>query len=312
MRTTAEAREDASRSAAGAELERLRSRVDEWLEGFLDGELGSRSGAVSGPIRYSVLGSGKRIRPLLLLTCYRAVGGHDEEGAIGIAAGVELVHAYSLVHDDLPCMDDDVLRRGRPTVHVRFGVPAALYAGAALMPLAVRAVLRGARRLGLGDPASRRLLLCLTRSAGAAGMVGGQLRDLRAEGREVSARELEEIQEGKTARLMGAAAEMGGIAAGAPDGVLRSLHRFGLRIGLAFQAVDDILDLTGSAGELGKTGGRDEELHKATAPSVLGLAAAERRSRELAESAVAELDALAVPPDALVRRVARFAVERER
>ncbi len=211
---------------------------------------------------------------------------------VDLACSVELVHAYSLVHDDLPCMDDDVLRRGRPTVHVRFGVGPAVIAGAALMPLAVQAILDSARQLPLDESTTRRLIACLTASSGASGMVGGQLLDLRAEGRPVSREELEGIHTGKTARLISASVAMGGIAAGADASHVRQLERFGLQLGLAFQAIDDILDLRGNTELLGKESGRDTALRKATYPGVFGIEEAESLSRRLAAAAASELSEL--------------------
>jgi farnesyl diphosphate synthase len=268
-----------------------RERMEAALVRMLDGLLEDVPETTAGPIRYAVLGPGKRIRPLLLMAASRATGG-DPEAAAPIACSVEFVHAYSLVHDDLPCMDDDVLRRGRPTLHVRYGTPAAVLAGAALMPLAVRAIRVGAGRLELDEAATRALVERLTVAAGGQGMVGGQLLDLRAEGRAVTPEELETIHLGKTARLIAASAAMGGIAAGAPAEQVDRLGRFGTRLGLAFQATDDILDLRGTTDELGKESGRDAVLGKATYPAVHGLVEAERLSRALVASAERELEGL--------------------
>ena len=235
-----------------------------------------------------MLSPGKRIRPLLLMAAYRAAGGTASR-IVDLACSVELVHAYSLVHDDLPCMDDDVLRRGRPTVHVRFGVGPAVIVGAVLMPLAVQAILRSAGPLGLDELTTRRLITSLTAASGATGMVGGQLLDLRAEGRHVGRDELEIIHTGKTARLISASVEMGGIAAGSDEAKVERLERFGLRLGLAFQAIDDILDLRGDPKKLGKESGRDTALRKATYPGLFGLEEAESMSRRLASAAASEL-----------------------
>jgi len=284
-----------------------RGALDRSLASFLEEELAGLTPGVAAVVRYSVLSPGKRIRPFLLMAAYRACGGSGEAIA-DLAISVELVHAYSLVHDDLPCMDDDVLRRGRPTVHVRFGVGLAVLAGAALMPLAVRAILRGAGNLGLADAPTRELVRVLARASGAAGMVGGQLLDLKAEGRRIAREELERIHTGKTARLIEAATVMGGIAAGARAAAAEALHRFGRDLGLAFQAVDDILDMKGTAGELGKESGRDVALGKATYPALFGLEEAERISREFAESAIGELGGL--PNPAELEAIASYVIER--
>lgn len=288
-------------------LSEVRDALDRALELFLAAELGSLEPKEAEAVRYAVESPGKRIRPLLVMAAYRAAGGTSPRVA-DLAISVELVHAYSLVHDDLPCMDDDVLRRGRPTVHVRFGVPVAVLVGAALMPLAVRAILRGGGLMELDSTTVDRLVLTLAAASGAGGMVGGQLLDLRAEGRGVTKHELERIHSGKTGRLIAAAAVMGGIAAGAPEGRLEALRRFGLTLGLAFQAVDDILDLRGTAGETGKESGRDRALGKATYPALYGLEETERISRAFVKDAIAELDVFERPEG--LRAIASYVIER--
>ncbi len=290
-----------------ADLKQMRITLDRALESFVDEELAHLPPEVVESVRYAVLSPGKRIRPLLLMAAYGSVGGTQAEIA-DLGLSVELVHAYSLVHDDLPCMDDDVLRRGRPTVHVKFGVAVAVLAGAALMPLAVRAIIRGGENLGLEQRLIDRLVRSLATASGASGMVGGQLLDLRAEGRRVTRDELERIHSGKTARLIAAAAMMGGIAADAGPRELEALRRFGLDLGLAFQAVDDILDMRGTAGELGKESGRDMALGKATYPGLFGVAEAERISHAFAEAAIAELGALDRPEG--LEAIASYVIER--
>ena len=302
------------RVAAGPTVEELRRGVDRALERILDRETAGLEAGLEGgalaAVRHAVLGPGKRVRPVLLLGAHRAAGGAPSDDAAELACSVELVHAYSLAHDDLPCMDDDVLRRGEPTLHVRHGVPAATLAGAALMPLAAHVVWRSGAELGLPDADRRRMLAILARAAGGEGMVGGQLLDLRAEGRDVGREELEAIHRGKTAALMAAAVRMGAVAAGADRELEERLDGFGRTLGLAFQAVDDILDVTGDADQLGKTGGRDRALGKATYPSVLGLEEAERVSRRLARRALEKLEGLE-RTDVLADVVA-YVVERRR
>ncbi|MEN8145935.1 MAG: polyprenyl synthetase family protein [Gemmatimonadota bacterium] len=288
-------------------MEAKLARIDAALQAFVSRELEGIPQATAAPIRSAVLSPGKRIRPLLVLAAYEGAGGTREEVATLACAG-ELVHAYSLVHDDLPCMDNDVLRRGQPTLHVRYGEAAAVVAGAALMPMAVRAVLTAGQAMGLPDETVRSLLLTLAEASGASGMVGGQLLDLRAEGRRVSAERLERIHTGKTARLIAACVVMGGLAAGADDSVVECLRRFGLRLGLAFQAVDDILDVTGSDVELGKPSGRDRDLAKATYPAVLGMDGAEHMSRRLATAALGELEMLSGADE--LRNMALYVIER--
>jgi geranylgeranyl pyrophosphate synthase len=300
-----------SRATAG--LAEMAGRIEAALPRVLDRELRGAPDGVASVVRYAVLGSGKRLRPLLLLASWRAASGQGPDAgdpAAELACSVELVHAYSLVHDDLPCMDDDVLRRGRPTVHVRFGTPAAILAGAALMPMAARTVWAAAAALGLESLERRRLLALLADAAGAGGMVGGQLLDLRAEGKLTTREELERIHRGKTAALMEASVRMGAVAARAPEATVERLGCFGRALGLAFQAVDDILDVTGEEAEIGKTSGRDVALGKATYPSVLGLADAERVSRELAATARRELTGLDATGE--LEALAAMVVERRR
>ncbi len=292
----------------------LRTAIGSTLERALARELASAPDALATPIRYAVLSPGKRIRPLLLVGAWRAAGGDPDRpppaGVLELAAGVELVHAYSLIHDDLPCMDDDELRRGRPTVHVKFGVATAILAGAALMPLAVRIVVAGIRALDLAEDTGLRVVGSLARASGGAGMVGGQLLDLEAERSPVDAPRLERIHLGKTARLIEASCEMGGLAAGAPEAVVSRLRGFGRRLGLAFQVVDDILDVTGSAGAMGKTRGRDEALGKATFPALLGIEGARERARDLVKSAREVIQPLERAD--LLQDIATLVIERDR
>jgi geranylgeranyl pyrophosphate synthase len=224
-----------------------------------------------------------------------------------LACAPEIVHTYSLVHDDLPCMDDDDLRRGRPTVHRVFGAGLATLAGAALLPLAVEVVLESGEALGLGEAAVARLVVELCGAAGAAGMVGGQLMDLEAERRPVDAKELERIHRAKTGALLACSLRIGALAAGAGEEALRALTEYGEALGLAFQITDDILDVTGDACSLGKAAGRDEELRKASYPSLFGLDGARERARRCAEAARA---AVAHLGSAELAALADYVVER--
>lgn len=305
-----EGRESGESAEGEGPLPELRGRVDRALERVLDRQLEDAPEAVDHPVRYAVLSPGKRIRPLLLLGAYEAAADEVPEAAVELGCSVELVHAYSLVHDDLPCMDDDVLRRGRPTLHVQHGPRAAVFTGALLMPLSARTLWDAGGELGLPEARRREVLRILSVAAGAEGMVGGQLLDLRAEGRPVEREELERIHRGKTAALLAAAVRMGAVAGGAREELVTKLGRFGQRLGLAFQAVDDILDVTGHARELGKTGGRDQALGKATYPSVLGLEEAEALSRRMADEARAELDG--VPRSGALSAITSYVVERRR
>ena len=298
------------------DLAATRAAVNAELAAWLHESLRD-AGGIAEPLRHAVLAPGKRIRPLLLIAAWEAAGGaapldgEDPPAPLcRLALGPELVHAYSLVHDDLPCMDDDELRRGRPTLHVRYGERVAILAAAAMQPLAVLAVGEGAAGLGVDDADAARLIAVLAEASGGAGMVGGQLLDLRAEGEEVDFDTLERIHLGKTSSLIRACCTMGGVAAGASEETIARLTRFGTAIGLAFQTVDDILDVTGSSRRMGKVRGRDEALGKATTPSLLGLRGASERAEQLGRDAFRELSSL--PAAELLREIGRLILERDR
>ena len=266
---------------AGDALAASRAAIDGALEDFCASFLDAMPSAVANAIRYSLLGEGKRLRPVLVLAAFDAAGGRGD--ATRLAAAVEVVHAYSLVHDDLPCMDDDDMRRGRPTVHKAFGVHAATAAGLAMVPLAVRCALSGAEALGLGDAQARRVVSELMRASGAGGMIGGQLLDLEGEGRALTLAELERVHNAKTGALICAAVRSGGIAAGVSDDRIDALGVYGRAVGLAFQIADDVLDVTGTSDVLGKTAGRDAILQKSTYPALLGIEGAKTRAHALVD-----------------------------
>jgi geranylgeranyl diphosphate synthase type II len=288
-----------------------RAAIEAALPRALDELLAGVPAALAEPIRYAVQGGGKRMRPVLCLMAYEAAGGAEPGAAAELACALELVHTYSLIHDDLPCMDDDALRRGRPTTHRVFGTARAVVAGAALIPLAVAVVLRGACRLGLDDEGTRALVRELCRAAGGGGMVAGQWLDLQAERRSATLAELAAIHEAKTASLLAAAPRMGALAAGADAVTVGALGDYGRRLGLAFQIVDDVLDVTATAEVLGKTAGRDQALQKATYPALLGVPGARRKAAAEARGAVAALRRAGIQAPSL-EALARYAVERDR
>ncbi|MBI4543903.1 MAG: polyprenyl synthetase family protein [Gemmatimonadetes bacterium] len=263
------------------------------------------------PLRYALEAGGKRLRPILCVAAYRAVAARPRRAIYDVACGLELVHTYSLMHDDLPCMDDDDLRRGRPTTHRVYGEARATLAGAALIPLACAIVEQGGRALGLGASARAELVRELCAAAGAQGMVGGQLLDLEGEGRQVGIPRLEEIHRRKTGALLTAALRVGGLAGRGQSGQIRALTAYGRAVGLAFQVTDDILDVTGRSAVLGKTAGRDEELAKSTFPAQLGVGEARRRARAEAEAGIAALRRAGIATPEL-EALARYAVERDR
>lgn len=232
-------------------------------------------------------GGGKRFRARLLLAAFDAVGGTGD--ATGLAAAVELIHAYSLVHDDLPCMDDDDLRRGRPTLHRVYDTGTAMRAGLALLPLGIEAAMSGCKSLNLDDNRTTEIVTTILRAAGATGMISGQLRDLEGEGKALALSDLETIHGEKTGALIQASANIGGIAGGENDEQLSALDFFGQRIGLAFQIIDDVLDVTSTSAALGKTAGRDASLRKSTYPGLLGVEGASDRAQSLINEALDRL-----------------------
>ncbi len=284
-----------------------RGNVERALEECCDRWLGGVAAPVAAAIRYGVLGQGKRFRGLLVLASYNAAGGKGD--ASGLAAAVEVVHAYSLIHDDLPCMDNDDLRRGAPTVHRVWDVTTATAAGITMVPLAAVCARHASAGLGAGDGLIGRILLELMRASGAGGMVGGQTLDLLAEGSRLNLDQLERIHRAKTGVLIAASARIGAMAAGCSRETLEAFSRFGDALGLAFQIADDVLDVTGTSDQLGKTAGKDAARAKSTYPALLGVDGAHRRARDLVNDACAHL----APAGCLtptLERLARHVVER--
>ncbi len=244
---------------------------------------------LSRAMRYAVLGGGKRLRPLLVLAASKAVGGHGP-AALRAACSVELIHAYSLVHDDMPCMDNDVLRRGKPTVHVKFGESDALLAGDALQALAFELLVpEDTNQI----PVAMQAELCrlLARAAGSEGMAGGQAIDLASVGKQLSRGQLQHMHRLKTGALLQASVCMGAVCGSASSAVRLALGNFGAAVGLAFQVVDDILDVVADSATLGKTAGKDAEHDKPTYVSLLGLQAAKDYARQLHQEALQALHA---------------------
>jgi geranylgeranyl diphosphate synthase type II len=258
-------------------------------------------------MRYSVFSGGKRLRPVLLLAAAEAVGGSTRH-AIPFACAVEMIHTYSLIHDDLPSMDNDAVRRGRPTSHVVFGEALAVLAGDALLTEAFRVM---ADAVHAGDYGRRgiRAIGEVALAAGMHGMVGGQVADMEAEGIAADLPTVEFIHVRKTGALIVAALRAGALIGGAKVVQLRHITRFGEFIGLAFQVADDILDVEGGVTVTGKVQGKDRARRKATFPAVLGIPAAKQRARDLTENAIAALSIFSGSANAL-RAIARFVVAR--
>jgi len=270
----------ASRGLA-AYLADARSRVDLVLETWA--EQGDEV------IRYSLLGEGKRLRPTLVFAAHEALEGMGGEGIAEVAAAVEVVHAYSLVHDDLPCMDDDDLRRGRPTAHRAFDVPRATRAGYQMVALAARVLGHGLDTLRLSETRRREIALELFRAAGAGGMIGGQALDLEAEAKTLPVEQLSEVHRRKTGALIAASCVIGGLAADGVPTHIEALRRYGEAIGLAFQIADDVLDATATSDQLGKTAGKDAARAKATFVTLLGVGTARAEAERLSAQAVDQL-----------------------
>ncbi|HEX5305322.1 MAG TPA: farnesyl diphosphate synthase [Dyella sp.] len=257
-------------------------------------------------MRYAVLGGGKRLRPLLVHAAGRALG--TEHDALDMpACAVELIHAYSLVHDDLPAMDNDDMRRGRPTCHIVFGEAMAILAGDALQALAFELLAQAPVDPATGMAMQR----VLGRACGAEGMAGGQALDLAGVGRTLSLAELEHMHACKTGALIRASVQLGAMVAGADSGTLDALDRYARAVGLAFQVRDDILDVEGESAVIGKTAGKDAAADKPTFPSILGLDASRARLAQLTDEALAALGPLDAPHSPL-RELALYAAHRLR
>lgn len=286
----------------------------ESIESKLDAYTSSAVGCpnrLADAIRYSVLAPGKRLRPLLAMLACGAVGGNPNE-ALPVACAVELIHVYSLIHDDLPCMDDDDLRRGKPTCHRQFDEATAVLAGDSLQMLAIEVICQ--------DMPAKKIATCceiLSKAAGRTALVGGQADDLAAEGRygAVSSDGMSEIEflkhihRRKTGALIEASLQLGGVAGGASMDHLRGLARFGHNIGLAFQIIDDCLDVESTSEQLGKNTRKDNTLGKLTYPSLLGLSQSHELAKRLARDAKEEIAVLGSKADKL-SELADFVVER--
>ena len=252
-------------------------------------ELSPAPGGLGEAMRYSVLGGGKRLRPLLALAACEAVGG-DPAAAMRAACAVELIHAYSLVHDDMPCMDNDCLRRGKPTVHIQFGQAQALLAGDALQALAFELLTPDEH--ALGSALQARLCRTLARAAGPQGMAGGQAIDLASVGLPLNAEQLHEMHRLKTGALLQASVMMGAYCGQPTTAVLAALGDYGAAVGLAFQVMDDVLDVTADSATLGKTAGKDAAQDKPTFVSLMGLEGATNYAQQLLTRALTNLDVI--------------------
>ncbi|NVO05935.1 MAG: polyprenyl synthetase family protein [Rhodoferax sp.] len=298
---------------AATRLDQVERALERWVTADAppQGAGHAAPAALVDAMRYAVLDGGKRLRPLLVLAAHEAVVADPREGAeaaLRAACAVELIHAYSLVHDDMPCMDNDVLRRGKPTVHVRFGEASALLAGDALQALAFE--LLTPQDGSVDCPTQARLCSLLARAAGSGGMAGGQAIDLASVGHALTESELREMHQLKTGALLQGSVLMGAHC-GNPDAqALAALQDYGAAIGLAFQVVDDILDVTADSSTLGKTAGKDADNNKPTYVSLMGLERSQAYAQALwsqaqdalRRSGLAQTQALAALADMVVNR----------
>jgi farnesyl diphosphate synthase len=284
---------------AATELDAVESALDAWVPADAPAGLGQA-------MRYGVLDGGKRLRPLLVLAAAQAVDG-EREAALRAACAVELIHAYSLVHDDMPCMDNDVLRRGKPTVHVQFGQAQAMLAGDAMQALAFEVL---TPEHGVAPALQARLCALLARAAGHAGMAGGQAIDLASIGKPLDEQSLRDMHHRKTGALLQGSVLMGAACGPIGPAAWEALAVYGDALGLAFQVVDDILDVTQASETLGKTAGKDLDNNKPTYVSVLGLEQARAHAMALraqaqaalARSGLADTTALSLLADKVVER----------
>ena len=300
---------------SAAHLDAVECALDRWVSS--DARAGVDHGAPAKLIeamRYAVLDGGKRLRPLLVMAAWEAVHAGEQGLSVGgeaplrAACAVELIHAYSLVHDDMPCMDNDVLRRGKPTVHVKFGEASALLAGDALQALAFELLTPEDDQMS----AQRQARLCrlLARAAGSGGMAGGQAIDLASVGVRLTESQLRDMHRLKTGALLQASVMMGAACGNASIAAQAALASYGAAIGLAFQVVDDILDVTADSATLGKTAGKDANQDKPTYVSVLGMEQSVAHAQELLAQALDALAQSGLPDTAALQGLARMVVNR--
>src|SRR5271156_5355406 len=288
-------------------LEAGRERTDEALERLLPAA-SRHPVSIHSAMRHSVFAGGKRLRPILCMEAGRMIAGSLPEGIEELGAALEMLHTYSLIHDDLPALDNDDLRRGRPTCHKVFGEAIAILAGDALQTQAYEVL----AKLKCPAEARVRIIEAIARGTGTVdGMIGGQVVDLEAEHTQPTAEMLEYIHRSKTAALITASLVSGGLYGGAKDSEVEKLRAFGRAIGLAFQITDDVLDVTQTSEQLGKTAGKDRAAQKATYPALFGIEESLRKADALVSAAFAELESFGDQAETL-KELARYLVERKK
>lgn len=287
-------------------LTRRAAEVNDWLDRLVPSE-STPPELLHRAMRYSLLAGGKRLRPSLVLAAGEALGA-DTDDLMPAACAIEMIHTYSLIHDDLPAMDNDDLRRGRPTCHKAFGEAVAILAGDALLTQAFRVLALDAPKRD-----AERQVRVIGEIATAAGtvdaLIGGQMADIEGEGKNLGPAEVDYIHRSKTGAMICTSVVVGGIIAGANESQIEKLREYGRRIGLAFQIADDILDVTSTSDQLGKTPGKDQAAKKATYPAIYGMAASQARAREVVEEAVAIASSLG-PTAYVLEEMAGFIIAR--
>lgn len=281
------------------------TRVEQWLDRLLPGESEAPS-LIHQAMRYSIFAGGKRLRPILAIAAGEIFGAEESE-LLPVACSLEMIHTYSLIHDDLPAMDNDDLRRGRPTNHIVYGEAMAILAGDALLTRAFQTL--SANRSSNAEKQVRVLREVAEAAGTVRALIGGQVLDISFEGKPVSGEQLEEIHRAKTGALIRCAVRVGAIVGGATPAELEALTLYGEKAGLAFQVADDLLDETGTSQELGKTAGKDAASHKATYAALYGLAGARQMANRLCETAITAAKSIDRNTTAL-EQIARFIVER--
>ncbi len=290
-------------------LRQKKELVDDFLERYLPSP-NEHPPIIHEAMRYSITAGGKRLRSILCLAAYEASGGKDS-AILTLAASLELVHTYSLIHDDLPAMDNDELRRGKPTNHKVYGEAIAILTGDALLTLAFEWLSNPQFTRSLEYQVTVRIIYELAQAAGSSGMIGGQVADLKSQGEKINPRELEYIHANKTGRLIRASVRVGALAARSSAMSLAALTSYGEKVGLAFQIMDDVLNVEGEKDFLGKSTGSDAAAKKATYPKMLGLEESRRQARELIKQAVGALGTFGSKASRL-QELAKYVISRRR
>ena len=286
-------------------LAETRKLVDQTLEKLLPPE-SEMPAVIHQAMRHSIFAGGKRLRPVLVLSSGECLGGFRDT-LLNLGAAIEMMHTYSLIHDDLPALDNDDLRRGVPTCHKVFGEAMAILAGDALMTRCYQVL---TELPGATDAARICIIKELAYATGTVhGMIGGQVADIESEGKPIDALALEYIHHSKTGALLSSCVRTGALAAGASDADIETMTRFGNKLGLVFQIVDDILDVTESSETLGKTAGKDAKAQKATYPALYGIDASRQKARELVDGALSDVSVFGVEAEVL-RELARYFISR--